>query len=154
MNEVAFQDAIPANHCYGCGPANANGLQIKSYWDGGESTCTFRPQPHHSAGPKQYLNGGIIATLIDCHCICTAMANAYRREGRAIGAAPEIWYVTGAMNVSYQKPTPIDRPVTLRARIVEEKPKKTVLHCTLASGDAECASGEVVAVRVPGEWKG
>lgn len=153
MGDAAFQDAIPGNHCYGCGPDNPHGLRIKSFWDGDESVCTFQPQPHHSAGPKQYLNGGIIATLIDCHCVCTAMANAYRRESREIGDAPEIWYVTGAMNVSYLKPTPIDRPVHLRARIVEEKPKKTVVQCSLSSEDNECARGEVVAVRVNSEWK-
>ncbi len=150
---ISFQDAIPGNYCYGCGPANPDGLQIKSYWDGDESVCTFQPSPHHSAGPKQYLNGGIIATLIDCHCICTAMANAYRSEGRDIGTTPEIWYVTGALNVSYVRPTPIDIPVTLRARIVEEKPKKTVLQCSLMSGGSECARAEVVAVRVANDWK-
>ena len=30
-------------HCYGCGRLNANGLQIKSYWEGQESVCRFRP---------------------------------------------------------------------------------------------------------------
>jgi acyl-coenzyme A thioesterase PaaI-like protein len=154
VQSLAFQDAIPGNHCYGCGPANPDGLHIKSYWEGDESVCNFMPEPHHSAGPKQYLNGGIIATLIDCHCICTAMANAYRGEGREIGESPEIWFVTGALNVSYVKPTPIDRPVKLCARIVEVKPKKTVLHCSLLSGDSECARGDVVAVRVAGDWRG
>jgi acyl-coenzyme A thioesterase PaaI-like protein len=154
VHSTAFQDLIPNNHCYGCGPENPNGLQIKSYWDGDESVCEFQPRLEHSAGPEQYLNGGIIATLIDCHCICTAIANAYRAEGRDIGSVPEIWYVTGALNVSYSKPTPIDRPVTLRARIVEEKPKKTVLQCSLLSEGIECASGEVIAIRVASKWKG
>lgn len=153
MGDVAFQDGIPGNHCFGCGAENPRGLQIKSYWDGDESVCAFQPQPHHSAGPRQYLNGGIIATLIDCHCICTAIANAYRRAGRNIGEAPEIWYVTGAMNVSYIKPTPIDRRVTLRARVIEEKAKKMVVQCSLSSGDSECARGDVVAIRVPNEWR-
>lgn len=30
----AFQDQIPNNHCFGCGPENASGLQIKSHWVG------------------------------------------------------------------------------------------------------------------------
>jgi acyl-coenzyme A thioesterase PaaI-like protein len=150
---VAFQEAIPGNHCYGCGPSNPDGLQIESYWDGDESICNFEPHPHHSAGPKQYLNGGIIATLIDCHCICTAIAKAYRDEGRAIGGSPEIWYVTGTMNVYYKRPTPIDRPVTLRAMIIDERPKRTVVHCTLSSDNLDCAVGEVVAIRVASDWK-
>ena len=145
---------MPDNYCYGCGAANPHGLRIKSYWDGDESVCTFMPSPHHSAGPKQSLNGGVIATLIDCHCICTAVANAYRREGREDGGPPEIWYVTGALNVRYVNPTPIDRPVSLRARIVEEKTKKTIVQCLLLSEGIDCARGEVVAVRVASEWKG
>ncbi len=31
---TALQDLISHNHCYGCGPDNPDGLQIKSYWDG------------------------------------------------------------------------------------------------------------------------
>jgi acyl-coenzyme A thioesterase PaaI-like protein len=150
---MAFQDAMPDNYCYGCGPSNPEGLKIKSFWDGDESVCTFTPSRHHSAGPRHYLNGGIIATVMDCHCVSTATANAYRTENRGVGSAPEIWYVTGSLTVNYLKPTPIDRPVVLRARIVEEKPKKTVVHCSLRSGETECARWEIVAVRVPIEWK-
>ena len=31
---IAIQDAIPDNHCWGCGARNPQGLRIKSYWDG------------------------------------------------------------------------------------------------------------------------
>ena len=48
---------------------------------GDEAVSTFTPQPFHMAGPTNVLNGGIIGTVIDCHCICTAFADAYRREG-------------------------------------------------------------------------
>lgn len=78
MPPIAFQDQIPDNNCYGCGPGNREGLRIKSFWDGEAAVCTYRPEHHHSAGPPQFLNGGIIATLIDCHSVCTAIANAYR----------------------------------------------------------------------------
>jgi len=40
-----------------------------------------------------------------------------------------------------------------RARIVEEKPKKMVVQCSLLSEGNECARGEVVAVRVDVAWK-
>lgn len=39
----------------------------------------------------------------------------------------------------------------LRARIVEKKPEKTVVQCSLLSDDNECAQGEVVAARVERE---
>ena len=37
MTAIAFQDLIPDNHCFGCGPKNENGLRIKSYWKGDEA---------------------------------------------------------------------------------------------------------------------
>ncbi|MGH7720161.1 MAG: PaaI family thioesterase [Gemmatimonadaceae bacterium] len=152
MDHLSFQDQIPNNQCWGCGPQNVSGLQIKSYWDGDESVCIYVPQPHHMAGPPNVLNGGIIASLIDCHCVCTAIAAAYRSEGRELGRAPLIWYATGSLHVSYVRPTPITAPVELRARIVERSGRKTRLTCTLASGGEECARAEVTAVRVPAEW--
>ena len=153
MERAAFQDQMTDHFCYGCGPKNEQGLRIKSYWDGpDESVCTYQPEPHQTAGPKQFLNGGIIATLIDCHCVCTAVANAYRDERRAIGSSPAIWYVTGSLSVEYLRPTPIEVPVELRARLVKAGERKTVLSCTLSSNGQECAKGEVVAIRVPLSW--
>jgi len=151
---TAIQDQIPGNHCYGCGPENPLGMQIKSHWDGDESVCVYQPRPEQSAGPEQFLYGGTIASLIDCHCIGTAIANCYRREGREIGEGEEIWYVTGRLSVDYLAPTPIDHPVTLRATVEEVTDRKTVLKCRFYSGDTQTAAGEVVAVRVPNAWRG
>jgi acyl-coenzyme A thioesterase PaaI-like protein len=149
----AIQDRIRDNHCYGCGADNPHGLQIKSYWDGEVSTCTYHPRPEQSAGPTRYLYGGLIASLIDCHSVGTAMANYYDREGREIGSDPQIWCVTGRLTVNYLKPTPIDRPVELRAVITECTDKKTILNTTLASAGEVTAEGEVIAVRVPYSWR-
>jgi len=154
LEPQAFQDLIPDNFCFGCGPTNPNGLRIKSFWhDDGESICHYQPEPHHTAGPTQILNGGIIATLIDCHCICTAIADSYRREGREIGSTPTIWYATASLNVSYLKPAPIKPPVRLLAHVIEATGKKTSLTCEVLSGNTKCAAGEVVAVRVPAAWR-
>jgi acyl-coenzyme A thioesterase PaaI-like protein len=154
MEQTAFQDQIPDNFCFGCGPANQQGLRIKSFWEGSdESICTYQPEPYHTAGPRRFLNGGIIATLIDCHCICTAIARAYQVEGRELGSSPLIWYATGSLTVNYQHPTPLNAPVVLRAHIVEVGDKKTVLTCSLSSQGRVCAEGKVVAVRVPFSWR-
>ena len=140
------------NNCWGCGAENGTGLQIKSFWDGEETTCRFQPQKHHMAGPTHVLNGGIISTVIDCHCICTSVAAAYRAEGREIGQGEGIWYATGLLNVSFKRPTPIDRPVDLRAVVTDMNERRTKLSCTLSSDGQECAVAEVVAVRVQPAW--
>ena len=135
MDGAAFQDRMPGNHCFGCGPGNEEGLRIKSHWAGErQSVCRYRPLPHQAAGPRGYLNGGIIATLIDCHGVCTAIADAYRREGREIGEGELIWYVTGSLQVDYRRPTPIDREVTVRAWVSEIAGSKSWLDCELTSG--------------------
>lgn len=154
MDACAFQEQLSGNHCWGCGALNAHGLQIKSYWAGDEAVCSWDPKPYHMAGPKHVLNGGIIATLIDCHCICTAIAAAYRAERRAIGTEPGIWYATGSLQVTYLRPTPIDQRLHLRAQIKESKERKTTVFCSLFANGDECARGEVVAVRVPPAWRG
>ena len=149
----AFQEQIPDNFCYGCGPGNPVGLRIRSIWAGNEALCVFQPAPYHSAGPRHILNGGIIATLIDCHAVCTAIAHAYRAERRAIGSVPAIWYATASLAVHYLRPTPIDRLVTVRARVVETRLRRTTLACALSADDVECVRADVVAVRVPATWR-
>jgi acyl-coenzyme A thioesterase PaaI-like protein len=149
MNGTPIQDYLHGNLCFGCGIANPNGLQIKSYWDGQEAVCHFTPQPHHSAGPPHILNGGIIATIIDCHGICTALAEAYDREGRPIGSDPKLWYVTGRFDLSYLKPTLIAGPVELRAKVVEAKERKSVVEVSASCNGVETAKASVIAVRVP-----
>ena len=148
MTEPAFQDQGSVSHCHGCGADNEKGLQIKSYWDGDEAVATWKAQPHHCGGSKEIVNGGIIATLIDCHSINLAIAHAYRAERRPIGSAPRIGYVTGSLNVSYVRPTPIDEPLQLRARITKNEGRKAWMSCTLSAGGEVCATGEVLGIRV------
>lgn len=144
---VYFQDHMPENVCFGCGIHNPEGLQIKSHWEGAESVCHWEPELKYQ-GWKNLLNGGIIATLIDCHCMGTAMADAYRSEGRPLDSQPVYRYATGTLKVKYLKPTRSDLPLEVRAKVVEVKNKKTVLACTVRSGSDITAEAEVVALRV------
>ncbi|MEM7230906.1 MAG: PaaI family thioesterase [Planctomycetota bacterium] len=149
----ALQDLLPGNHCFGCGPRNDNGLRLKSYWDGDRTVATFQPSAEHAAGPPHILNGGVIATIIDCHGICTAIADAYKTEGRTPQEGAPIWYATGRMEVDYLRPCPLQDPVELEARVIERAEKKSVVEVTLRSGSKECARGRVIAVRVPPAWR-
>lgn len=152
MHEIAFQEQIGGNHCWGCGALNDKGLGLKTYWDGEESVSSYIPQPFHAAAAAHVVNGGILATLIDCHCICTAIAAGYGSEGREISSEPPIWYATASLNVVYKGPTPVNTQVDLRARIIEMTERKTILNCTLSVDGKDTVEGEVVAVRVPLEW--
>ena len=145
-NSKYFQDHMPGNVCFGCGQ-NHDGLKIKSYWDGDEAVCHWESQEKYH-GWKNLMNGGIMATLIDCHCMCTAMADAYRNEDRKLDSQPEYRYATGSMSIRYIKPTPNDT-VELRAKVTETKGRKTKVNCDFISSKGEVsATAEVIAIRV------
>ena len=150
MAQRAFQDYYPDHwsHCYGCGRLNEHGLQIKSYWDGDDSVCTFQPRPYHIAIPG-FVYGGLIASLIDCHGTGTAAAARYRAENRPQGSEPEARYVTASLHVDYLKPTPLDATLELRGRVVEIKERKVIVDISLSAKGDVTARGRVVAVQVP-----
>ena len=149
------QDLIPIQNfypdevaiCYGCGRLNPDGLHIQTYWNGEEGICRFTPQPKHSAFPG-FVYGGLLASLIDCHSMGTAIVATYHAEGRAPGTEPEITYVTGNLNVTYLKPTPLGVELVIRSRMKELFPKKAIIVSSLYAGEEECVRGEVIAVRV------
>ena len=146
-NKEYFQDAMPENVCFGCGNDNHNGLKIKSYWEGNEAICIWMSEEKYNGWAK-LMNGGIIATIIDCHCMGTAMAHAYKSEGRPLNSLPEYRYATGTLSVKYIAPTSNHHKAELRAIIIEVKGKKTVLKCELFSQGIKTAEAEVIAIRV------
>lgn len=149
MKEKFFQDYIRHNNCFGCAPGNPHGFRIKSRWrTEGESVCQFTPRPYHCARSSEVLNGGVIATIIDCHCICTAIADAYARAGKNVGEGDDISYVTASLNIDYIKPIPVEQTMTFIADIQEITPRKTRLRCTVQIADTDYVNATVTAVRI------
>ena len=146
----AFQDYYPDNlaHCYGCGRNNPDGHRIKTVWEGDESVTRYTPRPEHMAIPG-FVYGGLIASLIDCHSTGTAAAAMYRHEGREMDTQPPFRFVTGSLNVSYLKPTPMGPVLEIRGRVREIKGRKVVVDSVLYADGVATAKGEVVAVQMP-----
>ncbi len=147
---TAVQDIWPEATCYGCGPANPDGLQIKSFFsdDGNFLVAIFHPKDKFNAGFPNVMYGGLLASLIDCHSIWTAIAFSYRHEQRDMGSQPHISYVTGELNIKYLKPTPLDQPIQLQAQVTGDIGRKTRVVCEVKAGDVLTAKGDVVAVRI------
>ena len=154
MSRKAFQDFYPddLSWCYGCGRLNEHGLRIKSCWDGEESVATYTPESYHIA-ISGYVYGGLIASLIDCHCTGTAAAAVYRAEGREMGSQPLLRFITASLHVDYLRPVRLGVPLEVRGNVKEIKGRKVVVSARVIVEGEICARGEVVAVRMPEDMK-
>jgi len=143
-----FQKYMPGDVCFGCGHGNAAGLQIKSYWQNDDCVCVWQPEKKHQGWPD-ITCGGIIATLIDCHCMASAMATAVRNENRPLGSEPEYRFATGTLHIKYLKPTPVASPLTLTAKVTHIKNQRIyTLHCDLFAENQKTVEAEVTAFLV------
>ena len=146
----AFQDFYPDNvaHCYGCGRLNPQGHQIRTIWDGDETVTRFTPRPEHTAIPG-FVYGGLLASLIDCHCTGTAAAAMYRAENREMDSEPTFRFVTGSLHVDYLKPTPLGPQLEIRGKVKEIRGRKVIVEATVYAEGIATVRGEVVAVQMP-----
>ncbi len=147
---TAIQDAYPDElaHCYGCGRLNDHGLHLRTSWDGDETVTRYTPQPWHIAIPG-YVNGGLLASLLDCHGTGTAAAAAYRSEGRDPGTPPPHRFVTASLRVDYLKPTPLGVELEVRGRATSIQGRKVVVEARVLARGEVTVKGEVVAVEMP-----
>ncbi len=143
-NKSLQETYAPSSICFGCGPANPKGLKIRSLASGDEVVCAFQPESHHQAFPGM-LNGGIIGSLLDCHSNWTAAYHLMKKQG--LESPP--CTVTADYSIKLLKPTPVDKPVHLKARVVESTDDRAVIEAELMSGEkvtAKCR-GTFVAVK-------
>ena len=130
--------------CFGCGPANPKGLHVRSFPDGDEVVAEWQPSPEYEAY-NGMLNGGIIGTLLDCHSNWTA---AWHLMLQGQLTQPPCT-VTAEYAVKLLRPTPLDVPVELIARVVESAADRAVIEAVLSSTGKPRATcrGTFVAVR-------
>ena len=135
----------PESRCFGCGPANPEGLRIASFpaADGDEVVCEWTPEKHHEAF-EGCLNGGIVGALLDCHGNWTAAWHLMRRDG--LDRPPLT--VTAEFRVKLRRPTPTHGPLRLTARAVSSDGPRVEIEATLAAeGEVTSTfSGRFVAV--------
>jgi acyl-coenzyme A thioesterase PaaI-like protein len=134
----------PNNRCFGCGPANDKGLRIRSFAEGDELVCEWRPEPHHVAFDG-ILNGGICGALLDCHSNWTAAIHLMKKSG----ADTPPCTVTADFHVVLKRPTPIDAQLHLRARVVESGEDRATIEATIEANGKVTATcrGTFVAVK-------
>ena len=127
---LSIQERLyPALPCFGCGPANARGLRLRSYPAGDSVVASFMPWPEHDNGLGN-LNGGIIATVLDCHSAAVVMLEAERRHWEPLAGAA-LPYVTAGLDLRYLRPSPLRDAVELRGVVVSAEEAEIVADVEL-----------------------
>lgn len=154
MHKSLQETFAPKSICFGCGPANPQGLHVRSLISGdpkdlhGEVISEWMPKSYHEAFPG-VLNGGIIGSLLDCHSNWTAAWHLMRKLGVAVPPCT----VTADYSIKLLRPTPTGGPVRLSAKVVESTEDRAVVEATLSAttpnGQKVCATcrGTFVAVK-------
>jgi acyl-coenzyme A thioesterase PaaI-like protein len=150
MDKSLQEKYAPNNACWGCGPANTEGLRIRSFPKnsdesraGGEVVAEWKPEKKYEAFDG-VLNGGVIGTLLDCHCNWTA---AYHLMKRANEDQPPCT-VTAEYAIKLLRPTPTNGPVFLSARVTDLTDDRATVEGTLSAGGKVCATCRGVFVAV------
>ncbi|MGY1617158.1 PaaI family thioesterase [Geodermatophilus sp. SYSU D00691] len=116
----ALDDPIAFRRVYspvtGVGNAMAPPLDLRRA-DGGIVAETVLGLAYE--GPPGYLHGGVSGLLLD-----QVLGSA------AIAAG--LWGMTAHLELDYRRPVPLDTPVVLRARVVEDAGRRTVVAGTIA----------------------
>lgn len=140
----ALQDRYgPETICFGCGPANPDGLQIKSFAEGNEVVLRFTPEQHHQAFPG-VINGGIIGALLDCHMNWTAAHHFLQLRG---GDTPPVT-VTAEFTVRLKRVTPAGEELTIRAHVAESSGDRADVQATVEAAGKITAEGSGTFVAV------
>lgn len=145
MNDKSIQETYAPNlACFGCGPANDKGLHIRSFPANGDVVAEWQPKTEYEAFPGM-LSGGIIGTLLDCHCNWTAAYQLMKNAG--LDRPP--CTVTADYTIKLFRPTPTDNLIKLVARSVEMSEDRAIVEGELIAQDKVTATcrGTFVAVK-------
>jgi hypothetical protein len=141
----ALQDHVDW-HCFACGRLNEQGLKIKSYRAGSGFACSWQPDPRYVGHPGR-LHAGLIATIMMCHMVWAATAQAHSKQGREIRQPIDFTYGTKSFRLELLKPFPLHASVSFRAAVTNIEGERARVICGAHVDDAECARAEADLVR-------
>ena len=124
----------PASFCFGCGPQNTDGLQLRSEtkleqeWVSAQWQAQARYLACHGV-----VSGGVVGTLLDCHSNWAAAW--FLALVRSPGSEPVVLpcTVTGEYSVRLLKPTPPQEPLQLEARLIQIRGSRVEIEAQISS---------------------
>ena len=142
--EQSVQEShAPNSICFGCGPANENGLRIRSFRAEGGLEMEFETKDEHQAFPGM-INGGIIVTLLDCHGNWTAAMALMDQSGESEPPCT----VTASYSIKLRRPTPHGSILSVKGEVVSIEEGRASVRMVLSTGGEVCATGEGLFVAV------
>jgi uncharacterized protein (TIGR00369 family) len=99
------------SRCFGCGAANATGLQLEFLLAEDGAVVCLSTIPDRFEGPPSVVHGGIVATLLD-----ETMSKSLRARG--------LTAMTRQMEVDYLRPVHSAAPLRLEGRLVRSEGRK------------------------------
>jgi acyl-coenzyme A thioesterase PaaI-like protein len=134
----------PKSICYGCGPANAEGLHISSFPQAdGSLIAEWTPDLKYEAFTG-VLYGGLVCCLLDCHCNWVASYHLMQQNG--LESPP--CTVTAEHSVKFLRPTPTDNVIKIIGRVLESKEDRATITGELIAGGKVCATSKSIFVAV------
>lgn len=151
--KIAIQDTYGEKYqyCWGCGPKNDQGLHLHTYpsEDGEKCISQFVPDQKYTGGVPDYLFGGMIATVFDCHGTASAAWFNHKNQGLDLTEDTVIGrFITARLEVDFKKPAPMDEVITITSRAEEISEKKVIVNMEMEAGGILRAKGRMVAVGV------
>ena len=137
------QEYAPNSICFGCGPANQDGLKIESHRIDNGLVMEYLPNDSHQAFPGM-INGGIIGTLLDCHGNWTAAVGLMDKNNLSEPPCT----VTASYSVVLRRPTPLGEKLIVTSQITEINGDKVKVDLLLEANGKICASGNGLFVAV------
>jgi acyl-coenzyme A thioesterase PaaI-like protein len=133
-----------SRHCFVCGLANPNGLQLRFYQTGPGEVAAEYTVPDQFQGYPGVVHGGIVAAMLD------------EITGRALmGGDPPRFMFTARLDIRYRKNVPTGQPLRLVGRAEKTKSRTATSLGQIFGVDGELlAEAEAILVDLPEETLG
>lgn len=131
---ASAEEAI--RHCFGCGPANPQGLRLEARREGDRTVVDWQPTRAH-AGWDTVVHGGLVATFID-----EVAAFAMFQDRGVFG-------MTRTMTVRYRRRLQWTKAVRGEAWVRERDAQRAVVECRVLQDGQVCSEGTVEFALMP-----
>ncbi|HHO50948.1 MAG TPA: PaaI family thioesterase [Deltaproteobacteria bacterium] len=122
-----------AQRCFGCGPRNDVGMQLRFFREGDSVVTTFSPRPGWE-GPPGIVHGGLQATLAD------------ELGAWTVVGLQGCFALTASLQLRYLRPARMSRPIEGRGWIVDVGDSRVTVRLELRQGGEGLLSGTAAYV--------